>query len=144
MPDKAEVPKLSAAGEKAFEEFRALEFVGSCHFDAHKATLALCAMYNLEFSQAEHLIPNRSMPELANTQAQVKTFMHAMAELEQSIKAKHAPFDIRHMNVLNQAEAKDKATKLIQTLTTEVQQSFPAEYAEAIAAMGDNRRTMYR
>lgn len=131
MTTDARRPILSAQGKKAFEAFRDLPFNGNGYAEDMRVALALCTMFNMEYLAQDHLVPNRALPEYATTEAAVDTFMDGMHKLEEYMRHRREAFDIRHMPVVNQHEAKEHAAALIKTLTDEVREAFPAEYANA-------------
>jgi hypothetical protein len=143
MPDET-AKVLSADGRKALDEFRNAEFLGNMNPECYRAVLAVCAAFNIEFSEDMHLRPNRANPDYASTQAAVNTFVDATSTLLHYMERNQAPFDIHHMKgVINQREAKSKVGGQIMALTQEIQDKFPDEYAIARRMRGGDEREVF-
>ncbi len=152
MGPKAPVPPFSALAQKAFDDLGKLEFTGSGVPKSRDALIALCAMFDLEYSAEDHLIPNTSLTS-GGQEAQVRIYVQAMNELKEHLR-KREPFDIhtqRMRHVASQGEARDIALGALAVLNDEVQNAqlgeqkvYKAAYDSAQRVFDESRQEWYR
>ena len=147
MGEGAKPPALSEAGRKAFDAFRELPFAGSGFAEDMRATVALCAMYDMQYEAEGRYVANTSREGYRTTTQQVRTFVDATQQLLQFMnnpRAQH--FDISKMGgaIGSQSDAKDYARSLINTLREEVKRDFPAQYQQGMNAISSDEQQMWK
>jgi len=123
MPQKVPVPPFSAAAQKALEDLERLDFRGNGHSLSMDATLAICTLFDVEYSAEDHLRPNPALQGSSGLEGQVRVYVKAMNDLKEHMK-KREPFDIHTQNmrhVATQDEARNIALAALETLSSTVQ-----------------------